>query len=382
MRADDVQRSRRFTTTISHLCERAHEHAAHTECPRRDQASRRSPPALVGVQTDVTDLTEDWETLDSLLVDADPENTVVDPGEEVQPVVEVPPADLTDPDDALADELNMPREWLQRFTRTMRRRKQAILYGPPGTGKTWLARRLAEHWADDADVTLVQFHPSVSYEDFIAGYRPVDTGGTVSFALRQGPFMRLAERARDDLSKPFVLIIDEINRANLAKVFGELYFLLEYRSAPIAPLYADEGSRPFTLPPNVFIIGTMNTADRSIALVDAAMRRRFAFLEMHPDSPPVQGVLRRWLAKHGYQTQAAELLDELNARIPNRDFAIGPSYFMKDWIYTDDGLAEVWETDLLPLLAEHHAGEDLDVRGRYGLDSLLRAIGAPEDTVG
>lgn len=120
----------------------------------------------------------------------------------------------------------------------------------------------------------------------------------------------------------------------------------------------------------------MNTADRSIALVDAAMRRRFAFLEMHPDSPPVEGVLRRWLEKEEHPREVADLLDELNARIPHRDFAIGPSYFMRDWVYTDDGLAEVWETDLMPLLAEHHAGEDIDVAGRYGLAALRRAIAA------
>lgn len=192
--------------------------------------------------------------------------------------------------------------------------------------------------------------------------------------------MRLAERAKDDPGNPYVLIIDEINRANLAKVFGELYFLLEYRDAPIEPLYADDSSKQFTLPPNVYIIGTMNTADRSIALVDAAMRRRFAFLEMHPDSPPVQGVLRDWLAANELPGESAELLDALNARIPHRDFAIGPSYFMRDWIYSEDGgLDEVWETDLLPLLEEHHAGEDLDVRALYGLAVLRRAIGSAQD---
>lgn len=129
----------------------------------------------------------------------------------------------------------------------------------------------------------MQFHPSYSYEDFFEGYRPVPSeDGKVGFELRPGPFRRIVEAARQDLSMPHILIIDEINRGNLAKIFGELYFLLEYRDQSIGLLYSAGEEDDFTLPGNVFLIGTMNTADRSIALVDTAMRRRFAFMPLHP----------------------------------------------------------------------------------------------------
>jgi 5-methylcytosine-specific restriction protein B len=119
----------------------------------------------------------------------------------------------------------------------------------------------------------------------------------------------------------------------------------------------------------------MNTADRSIALVDAAMRRRFAFVSMYADEPPVSGVLRSWLAANQLPGDAADLLDLLNARILDRDFHIGPSYLMKKWIHDEDsGLDDVWQTDLLPLLEEHHAGENVDVEARYGLVALRREM--------
>jgi len=132
----------------------------------------------------------------------------------------------------------------------------------------------------------VQFHPSYSYEDFVQGYRPNDEGS--GFVLRDGPLLRAAKRALESPSATHVLIIDEINRGNLAKVFGELYYLLEYRKSEITLLYAD---KPFRLPENLWIIGTMNTADRSIAIVDGALRRRFYFVPFFPDEPPID---TRW----------------------------------------------------------------------------------------
>ncbi len=219
-------------------------------------------------------------------------------------------------------------------------------------------------------VAHVQFHPSTSYEDFVEGYRPAPGrgDGTVSFELTPGPLSRLASAARADPSRPYFLLIDEINRANLAKVFGELYYLLEYRDSGIQFLYRP--GKPFTLPRSVFFIGTMNTADRSIALVDAAMRRRFAFVELHPDDEPVKDLLRRWLGKR--DAGRADLLDALNARIEDRDFKIGPSYLMKDDAEREGGLGRVWRYSILPLLVEHHYGRlsPAQVESKYGLRSL------------
>ena len=316
-------------------------------------------PARLTANENVADITEDRAVIESLITDGPPD----------------PVEGLPLPTRELAANLHLPMEWLQRLTRLMQRRKAIILFGPPGTGKTFIAQELANHWSDPGNTDLVQFHPSVAYEDFVAGYRPVDRDGQVVFELRQGPLMRLAEQARDNPGVPHILIIDEINRANLAKVFGELYFLLEYRDRAMTPLYTDDSNRKFTLPENVYLIGTMNTADRSIALVDAAMRRRFAFVSMHADEDPVNAVLRSWLTDNGYGLEAADLIDELNRRIPDRDFRVGPSYLMKDWVHTDEaGLDDVWETDLLPLLAEHHAGESVDIRARYGLHALRKAL--------
>ena len=144
----------------------------------------------------------------------------------------------------------------------------------------------------------MQFHPSYAYEDFVRGFRPalVKWAGRLS-TLQDGPLLRAAKKAEKDKDTKHFLIIDEINRGNLAKVFGELYFLLEYRDKKIRMQYQQDGEDDFSLPKNLYIIGTMNTADRSIALVDLALRRRFYFIEFHPDNDPVKSVLRKWLRK-------------------------------------------------------------------------------------
>ncbi|KFF57943.1 ATPase AAA, partial [Cryobacterium sp. MLB-32] len=146
-----------------------------------------------------------------------------------------------------------------------------------------------------------------------------------------------------------MLIIDEMNRANLAKVFGELFYLLEYRNEGIRLQYSGKGET-FKLPENLFIIGTMNTVDRSISLVDAALRRRFPFVELHPGVEPVRSVLRLYLAAHHEPDLRARLLDALNKRINERDLQIGPSYLMKPDASTQAGLEMIWKYEILPLL--------------------------------
>ncbi|MEU3605992.1 DUF4357 domain-containing protein [Streptomyces sp. NPDC035033] len=330
----------------------------------------------LSVQHDVVDLTGILEALEGL-TDAgtgDGTSVVRHPSADAPAQRESTLAEVTD---ALTAELLVhDRGWLEEVRELLMDERQLVLYGPPGTGKTYLALKLAEHFGGGPEqVKIVQFHPSYSYEDFFEGFRPVEDPETqeVAFRLSAGPLRELADLASRDGNRhvPHFLIIDEMNRANLAKVFGELYFLLEYRKRSVRLTYSGED---FGLPPNLFVIGTMNTADRSIALVDAAMRRRFAFVELSPRTEPTAGLLDRWLEREGKGDEPARLLDALNALIGDPDFAVGPSYLMKPGVYRDGGLDRTWRTKILPLLEEHHYGEGLDVAGRYGLDALRKRL--------
>ena len=323
-------------------------------------------------QGTVVDLTSALEVLTELLESSDEVEPKPRARERTTPA-------LAPATDELAVQTHIERSWLSELIDLWQERRQIVLYGPPGTGKTFLARALARHVTDRDAVRLVQFHPSYAYEDFFEGFRPVEgtDGGPVNFVRTPGPLREVAASARDDPDRPYVLIIDEINRANLAKVFGELYYLLEYREETVRLQYSP--AEAFNLPPNVFLIGTMNTADRSIALVDAAVRRRFAFVELHPDEHPVRDVLARWLAAEGRpDDERARLLTRLNQAIgvQDHDFKIGPSYLMRPNLDSDAALERVWRHDLLPLIEEHYYGrlDRAQVHSRFGL-AAIRARG-------
>lgn len=275
---------------------------------------------------------------------------------------------------ALAAELLLPVAFLEKIEHLLVDKPQIIFQGPPGTGKTYVAKKLAECLAGAPDrVRLVQFHPSYAYEDFVQGYRPVlDDEGRPGFRLRNGPLVEMAELAQSDLDRSYFLVIDEINRGNLAKVFGELYFLLEYRDEAIRLQYSDE---LFTLPKNLYIIGTMNTADRSIALVDLALRRRFHFVEFHPGRPPINDLLTNWLADNATEMQwVAGLVDRANEKLDNREAAVGPSYFMKPGLDTDQ-VKLIWEHSVLPYIEEQIYGER-DRLAEFGFDTLRAELGS------
>ena len=302
---------------------------------------------------------------------------VASPGEEDDPpeTEDTLPIERTKIDlPTLANELRLDAKFLQDIQTLLEDKKQVIFQGPPGTGKTYVAQKLAEHLAgSDERVTLVQFHPSYAYEDFVQGFRPALVNGQPGFELRKGPLLRAAKRAQEDEHAKHFLVIDEINRGNLAKVFGELYFLLEYRDSEMDLQYS-HGSEKFSLPENLYIIGTMNTADRSIALVDLALRRRFYFVEFHPDEEPVKGVLRRWLLDKSPDMEwVADVVEQANEHLrEDRHAAIGPSYFMKENL-DEDMVERIWKHSVLPYIEERLYGQQEEVE-KFKLDSLKAEI--------
>ena len=263
--------------------------------------------------------------------------------------------------------LFLDRAEFERILEIWRDKKNLVLQGAPGVGKSFIARRLAYALMaqKDADrVAVVQFHQSYGYEDFIQGYRPTRDGG---FELRDGVFHRFCEQARHVPSRPHVFIIDEINRGNLSKVFGELMLLIENdkRSSDWAArlAYADEDAEPFYVPENVFLLGMMNTADRSLSLVDYALRRRFAFVSLKPGftSSGFGEHLRARGAPPAVISAVIQGMQELNAAIAEDKVNLGPGFQIGHSFFTPaDGQSvgtnwfrRVVDTEIRPLLEEY-----------------------------
>ena len=285
----------------------------------------------------------------------------------ILPEDELPPYGI---EDLLAAGVFMPEDDLRQAMHRLDSKKNLILQGPPGVGKTFIARKLAYaliEARDDSRIEMIQFHQSYSYDDFIRGYRPT-AGAAGSFSLQDGVFFKFCQRARNDPDRSYVFIIDEINRGNLSQIFGEVLMLIEAdkRAAEFAVqlVYQKQDEQRFYIPHNVYLIGLMNLADRSLAMVDYALRRRFSFMTLRPqyESEP----FRNWLAMRNMDSHLIERIVSrmtvLNVEIAKDDllgenYQIGHSFFCpkgENFAGLDQGwFRAIVETEIAPLLDEY-----------------------------
>ncbi len=314
-------------------------------------------PGPLKTLTDITDFTYMVEPIEEYFVDeySDKKNP------QIIEAVKNPPYNSGD----FLNEVYMDADDYRRLIAVLKAKKNVVLQGAPGVGKTFAAKRLAYSMMGEKDeerVAMVQFHQSYSYEDFIMGFRPTENG----FKLNRGAFYEFCKKAEEDPDNEYFFIIDEINRGNLSKIFGELFMLIERdkRGVELRILYSNE---KFSVPRNVYLIGMMNTADRSLAMLDFALRRRFAFFELKPGFETEGfGEYQKRLASKKFDALIG-VVKKLNETIESDDslgkgFCIGRGFFCGLTPESVDArLANIVDYELIPLLQEYWYDEPLNV---------------------